>query len=162
MAVGVVLAILLLTTFSVQVTILVMISVLLVTIYTLTLQQVWGVDFNFMSAIQLSFALGVSLDYSSHIAHAYLVAQAPPTCVTDAQKRDHKARQALSKMGSSVIHGGNSTLLGFLALSQAELYSFIVVYKSWVGIICFGLLNGLILLPVLLSLFGPINFGTKV
>ena len=70
----VVVAILLLTTFSVQATILVVVSVVLVTIYTLTLQQIWGVDFNFMSAIQLNFALGVSLDYSSHIAHAFLVA----------------------------------------------------------------------------------------
>jgi len=70
----VVVAILLLTTFSVQATILVVVSVVLVTVYTVTLQQVWGVDFNFISAIQLPFALGVSLDYSSHIAHAYLVA----------------------------------------------------------------------------------------
>lgn len=73
-SIAVVIAILLLTTFSVQAMILVVVSVVLVTIYTLTLQQIWGVDFNFMSAIQLIFALGVSLDYSSHMAHAYLVA----------------------------------------------------------------------------------------
>ncbi len=59
-------------------------------------------------------------------------------------------------MGSSVLHGGFSTFLSIIVMKYSKLYSVQVFYKSWVCIIGFGMLNGLILLPVLLSLVGPI------
>lgn len=153
--------ILLLTTVSLQTTALVLISVILVALYMLAVTQVWGVEFNHMSSVTLSFALGVSLDYSSHIAHAYLVTKAPDSCLDSAQKRDYKAKKALSSMGSSVIHGGFSTFVAVIVLSQAQLYGCIVAFKCWSCIVFFGLLNGLVLLPVMLSLTGPLSFGSQ-
>ena len=62
---------------------------------------------------------------------------------------------ALRKMGSSVFHGGFSTFLAILVLAPGSTYIFIVFFRCWFGIIFFGLANGFILLPVLLSLMGP-------
>ena len=58
-------------------------------------------------------------------------------------------------MGSSVFHGGFSTFLAISVLSPAKTYIFLVFYRMWFGIILFGMTNGFLFLPVLLSLCGP-------
>jgi len=40
-------------------------------------------------------------------------------------------------------------------LSGSKSYIFVVFFKAWFGIIIFGMGNGFILLPVLLSYVGP-------
>ena len=61
-------------------------------------------------------------------------------------------------MGSSVLHGGMSTYVAILVLSQAKLYSVIIFFRVWVCIIGYGLLNGIVLLPVILSFIGPVDY----
>ena len=60
-------------------------------------------------------------------------------------------------MGSSVFHGAASTFLAILPLAAAKSYVFTVFFKMWFGIIVFGVANGFILLPVMLSFFGPLS-----
>ena len=60
-------------------------------------------------------------------------------------------------MGSSVFHGGFSTFLAISALGPSKSYIFVVFFKMWCGIIVFGMCNGFFLLPVVLSLIGPIE-----
>lgn len=60
-------------------------------------------------------------------------------------------------MGPSVFHGAFSTFLAIIVLSGSKSYIFQVFFKMWFGIIIFGVGNGFILLPVILSLFGPLN-----
>ena len=97
-------------------TILIVLNVLLVNVFMLGIISYWGVPFNFICSVHMSFAIGVAVDYSSHIAHAYLMAEAPAH-YPNWRKRNYKARKALSQMGSSVFHGGFSTLLAILVLS---------------------------------------------
>jgi len=59
-------------------------------------------------------------------------------------------------MGSSVIHGGASTFIAVMVLSMAKSYIFVVFFKMWFGIVIFGMANGFILLPTILSLIGPV------
>jgi len=58
-------------------------------------------------------------------------------------------------MGSSVFHGGFSTFLAISVLAPAKTYIFVVFYRLWFGIILFGMSNGFLFLPVVLSLVGP-------
>ena len=58
-------------------------------------------------------------------------------------------------MGSSVLHGGTSTFLAVSVLGGAKSYIFVVFFKMWFGIIIFGMANGFILLPIILSFIGP-------
>ncbi len=60
-------------------------------------------------------------------------------------------------MGSSVFHGGFSTFLAIIALANANSYIFVVFFRLWFGIIVFGMSNGFLLLPIILSYVGPLN-----
>ena len=64
-------------------------------------------------------------------------------------------------MGSSVFHGGFSTLLAVLILYFAKTYIFQVFFKTWTCMMVFGMLNGFILNPIILSYLGPVG-RTKV
>ena len=58
-------------------------------------------------------------------------------------------------MGSSVFHGGFSTMVALIVLAPSNTYIFVVFYRLWTGILSFGMANGFFLLPVMLSYFGP-------
>jgi hypothetical protein len=60
-------------------------------------------------------------------------------------------------MGSSVFHGAFSTFLAILPLAFSASYIFVVFFKMWFGIIIYGVANGFILLPVMLSFIGPLK-----
>lgn len=60
-------------------------------------------------------------------------------------------------MGSSVFHGGASTFLAVSVLGFSTSYTFEVFFKTWFGIVIFGMSNGFLLLPVILSLVGPLG-----
>ena len=138
----------------------VVLCVLLVDLYMAGFAYYLGLTMNNVVAIQLSFALGIAVDFSTHIAHTYLHIKAP-SGTTDSQKREYKAKKAISQMGSSVFHGGFSTFIAIGLLGFAKLYSFVVFFKAWMCILTFGMLNGIILLPILLSMIGPIEDDEK-
>ena len=100
-------------------------------------------------------ALGLSVDYSAHIGHSYLTSGNPSG--TRAQKRKIKTVYALSKIGPGIFHGGFSTFLAIITVSPSNFYMFIVFFKAWFGIVLFGMANGFMLLPVLLSICGPVE-----
>jgi len=157
MAVLVIIGVVLFITVSLQMTVIIVFVVILVNVYMTAVTQFWGLTINYILAVNISFSLGVALDYSSHIGHSYLSVKTPASIRSDRARREFKAKKAISQMGSSVFHGGFSTLICILVLSAAKLYSIQVFYKSWVCIISFGMLNGLVLLPVILSLVGPLE-----
>ena len=83
-------------TASLQATVLVVCIVSLVNVQMVALTQAWGLSFNLMTAINMTFALGVAIDYSSHIAHAYLSVRAPTFMRSNSERREYKARIAIS------------------------------------------------------------------
>ncbi|CEL93643.1 unnamed protein product [Vitrella brassicaformis CCMP3155] len=106
----------------------------------------WNVPLDATSMISLVLSIGFSVDYSAHLAHAFMLA--PGT-------RDERMQQALSTMGVSIANGGMSTLLATLPLAGAPAYVFRVYFKMMFMSVVFGVLHGLLFLPVLLSLIGP-------
>ena len=62
-----------LLTVNLRMTLLVLFSVLLVDLFTLAIVHFWGLTFHFVIAVNLSFALGITVDYSAHIAHTFLM-----------------------------------------------------------------------------------------
>ena len=63
---------------------------------------------------------------------------------------------ALSQVGPAVLNGGLSTLLAFILLSASESYVCLSFFKIFFLICIFGLFNGLIALPVILVVVGPV------
>ena len=149
-------------TFDVRMTLIVVTVVLLVVVYMTAICHHWGLTLNNFFAVNLTFALGIAVDYSVHIAHKYLTIKPPVSLITNKEKREYKISKAISVMGSGVFHGGFSTLLAVSVLGFANLFSFTVFFKTWSMMIIFGLLNGLIFQSVILSFFGPLDSTKNV
>ena len=62
-----------LITFNLRMTLVIVFVVLLVVIYLTATIYFWGLKLNQISGMNIIFALGISIDYSVHIAHKYLV-----------------------------------------------------------------------------------------
>lgn len=138
------------------------ICVLSVEFFLFGLLPLWDVKLNSVTVVNVVVALGLAVDYSAHIAHAYLQVTPPQKNrqgkpLTNHQKRVYKTVEALGLMGKGVFHGGFSTLLAIVVLSPSDSYIMSSSFKMWFGIVIFGVGNGFLLLPVLLALCGPLN-----
>lgn len=59
------------------------------------------------------------------------------------------------RIGSSVFNGAFSTFLAVVAMSASQTYIFRVFFRQFFLVTVIGSIHGLIVLPVLLSWFGP-------
>ena len=141
------------------VTLLVFLNVVITDIFLFGHVHYAGLTLNPLVVLNIIIAVGIAVDYSAHIAYAYLVEPVPDNSEYDTPTkiRIYKASKALRKMGSSVFHGGFSTFLAVLVLVANETYIGLVFFRLWFGIIFFGLANGFIFLPVMLSFVGPLH-----
>merc|ERR1719326_330625 len=108
--------------FNLGCTLLVMLCVVLVDVDILGLMQMWGLTIDSVSIINLVLAIGLAVDYSVHVAHAFL--QTPGT-------KQERVDKALEEMGTAVIHGAFSTFLAVLILSMSQSYIFRIFFKQF-------------------------------
>ena len=121
-------------------------NVALVLLSVVGLMVYWGVSLDSVSMVNLVLAIGLAIDYSAHVAHAFLHKQGT---------RNERAHNALKDMGVSVINGAVSTFLAVCLLGFSKSYIFVVFFKMFFLSCVIGAIHGLILLPVVLSLIGP-------
>ena len=67
-----VIVVVLFVTASLQVTLMVTISVVLVDYFIIALVYYWNLTFNSIVIVQVVVAIGLAVDYSAHIGHTYL------------------------------------------------------------------------------------------
>ncbi|XP_071455100.1 protein patched [Hetaerina americana] len=106
-----------------------------------------GVRLSAIPAVLLVIGVGLS---------ARIFLQVSLGFVTSVGGKDRRAQLALEGVLAPVAHGAITTLLGISLLAFSE-FDFIVKYFFHVlfAFILVGLLNGLVIFPVLLSLIGP-------
>ncbi|XP_018429733.1 PREDICTED: protein patched homolog 2 [Nanorana parkeri] len=106
-----------------------------------------GIKLSAIPVVILIASVGIGVEFTVHVALGFL------TAIGD---RNQRSILALEHMFAPVLDGAISTLLGVLMLAGSE-FDFILRYFFAVLTILtiLGLLNGLVLLPVLLSLIGP-------
>jgi len=105
-----------------------------------------GIHVNAVSYISLVMSIGLLVDFIMHVLLRFY------ECPGD---RHQKTVETLKTMGSSVLIGGVSTFLGTLPLAFSTSTIFYTIFIAFVGLVTLGIGHGLILLPVLLSIFGP-------
>jgi len=161
-----VLVVMLIVTANFPVTLFILLCISLVDFFLLGLLWYWDVTLNSITVVNNVIAIGLAVDYSAHIGHAFLMVDPPNVDeagreLTNHEKRVYKARGALASMGASVFHGAFSTFLAIVVLGPSQSYIFKSFFKMWFGIIIFGVAHGFLLLPVLLALCGPLNAAAK-
>uniref|UniRef100_A0A3B4APE6 SSD domain-containing protein n=1 Tax=Periophthalmus magnuspinnatus TaxID=409849 RepID=A0A3B4APE6_9GOBI len=106
-----------------------------------------GIKLSAIPVVILIASVGIGVEFTVHIALGFLTAIG---------NRNKRSAVALEHMFAPVVDGAISTLLGVLMLAGSE-FDFIMRYFFAVLALLtvLGMLNGLVLLPVLLSLMGP-------
>uniref|UniRef100_A0A669PDD7 Patched 2 n=1 Tax=Phasianus colchicus TaxID=9054 RepID=A0A669PDD7_PHACC len=106
-----------------------------------------GIKLSAIPVVILIASVGIGVEFTVHVALGFLTAVG---------SRNVRSAAALEHTFAPVMDGAVSTLLGVLMLASSE-FDFIMRYFFAVLTILtlLGLLNGLVLLPVLLSVIGP-------
>ncbi|VBB29733.1 unnamed protein product [Acanthocheilonema viteae] len=125
----------------------ILIVLLLMTIELTGFLGLAGIKLNPISAVTVITAVGIGVEFTAHVVLAFL---------TSLGSRNDRMAKCIDRVFVPVIHGAFSTLLGIIMLAFSE-FEFVVKYFFVVmsALIFIGIINGLALLPVLLSLIGP-------
>lgn len=97
----------------------------------------------------MSMSIGLLVDYIMHVLIRYY--EVPAT------SRDEKVKQTLRTIGVPVLIGSLSTFLGALPLAFGGSEVMKTVFVSFFAMVTLGCAHGLILLPVVLSIIGPVE-----
>jgi len=109
-----------------------------------------GIAIDSVSVINIVLAVGLSIDYSAHVGHCFML--------KGGDDRNNRALEALADIGAAVLSGAMSTFLAVVVLLFSKSYVFSILSKQFALTVGLGVLHGLVLLPVLLSLLGPKAF----
>jgi multidrug efflux pump subunit AcrB len=111
-----------------------------------------GIVIDSVSVINIVLAVGLSVDYSAHVGHCFMVKGG-----TDKNKR---VTETLADIGAAVLNGALSTFLAVVVLLFSSSYVFNVLSKQFALTVGLGLLHGLWALPVMLATMGPKPFSS--
>uniref|UniRef100_A0A2K5PI34 NPC1 like intracellular cholesterol transporter 1 n=1 Tax=Cebus imitator TaxID=2715852 RepID=A0A2K5PI34_CEBIM len=126
-----------------------LLSIVMILVDTVGFMALWGISYNAVSLINLVSAVGMSVEFVSHITRSFAVSTKPT--------RLERAKEATISMGSAVFAGVAMTNLPgilVLGLAKAQLIQ-IFFFRLNLLITLLGLLHGLVFLPVILSYLGP-------
>ncbi|CAN9513446.1 unnamed protein product [Ophioblennius macclurei] len=126
-----------------------LITIIMITVDTVGVMTLWSIDYNAVALINLVAAVGISVEFVSHITRAFALS----TKFTHVER----AKEAAANMGSAVFAGVAMTNLPgilVLAFAKAQLIQ-IFFFRLNLVITLLGMAHGLVFLPVLLSYFGP-------
>ena len=122
-----------------------------------------GLKLNAFSLVNLCLAVGMTVEFTGHIVREFLVSK-PDDDKKDGYlaSRDSRVQKALESLGTPVLHGIVTSLITtlFLALSNTafirQYYFFMFFFMLVIASI-----NGLVFLPVMLTLFGDEALETE-
>ena len=108
----------------------------------------YPIEWNAISVVNFVTTLGFGVEFCNHIGMNFMRQQGT---------KEQRAKKALSEMGSSVLVGITLTkFVGVVVLAFAKSTLFKLYYfRMYLFIIILGAINGMMLLPTLLSLIGP-------
>ena len=107
----------------------------------------WDVKLEFISMINLIMCIGFSVNFSAHISYHYTI--------SSEKTGDARAIDSIGHLGTPIVQGAVSTILGVLILIFSDSYIFRTFFKIVFLVMVLGFLHAMFVLPVILSVFGP-------
>lgn len=104
-----------------QMCFLIFICVVLTMVNVMGFMQKWGLTIDLVTCIGLQLALGLCVDYASHIGHTFLT-------ISEGTNSE-RALKSVTSIGSAVLSGGISTLIGIAMLAFSDAYSFQTFFR---------------------------------
>ncbi|XP_024861904.1 NPC1-like intracellular cholesterol transporter 1 isoform X2 [Kryptolebias marmoratus] len=126
-----------------------LLTIIMITVDTVGVMTLWSIDYNAVALINLVTAVGISVEFVSHMTRSFALSIKPGHV--------ERAMEATATMGSAVFAGVAMTNLPgilVLAFAKAQLIQ-IFFFRLNLVITLLGMAHGLVFLPVLLSYFGP-------
>ena len=108
-----------------------------------------GMYINAVTYICLVISIGLMVDFIVHVLLRYYESKE--------KSREAKVIDTLETMGASILVGGLSTALGVLPMALSTSNIMGTVFVSFFAMISIGVLHGLVFLPVVLSICGPVS-----
>jgi predicted RND superfamily exporter protein len=105
----------------------------------------WGVTISGVSSIYVLICVGLAVDYAAHIAHMFKESSGTA---------GERAVAALERIGPCTFNAIFSTFLAVVVVGFSNSYIFRVFFKVLFLVTVLAGGHGMVLLPVLLSLFG--------
>lgn len=124
-------------------------TVIMIYADVLGVMHLCGLTINPVTYISLIMSIGLMVDYVFHIVLRYFESQE--------LTRKGKVVDVLSTMGVSILIGGISTILGSVPLSFSQSEIFFSVFIVFFSFVVLSLAHGLLFVPVVLSLCGPVG-----
>lgn len=107
--------------------------------------SLWSVHLDFISMVTIIMSIGQSVDFSAHIAYHFAKEKR--------MNAEQRVRESLYVLGTPIVQSAFSTWLGIVLIVIVENYTFHSFVKTSSLIILFGMLHGLVVLPVFLVVF---------
>merc|ERR1719223_1792732 len=152
LALAAVAVIVLLTVASPLTTLIITVNVSFCIIEILGFMHALGIAIDSVSVINIVLAVGLSIDYSAHVGHCFMT--------KGGNDKNKRALESLADIGSAVLSGPLTTFLAVVVLLFSSSYVFATLSIQFALTVGLGATHGLILLPVLLSIFGPKPFAS--
>lgn len=131
----------------------------------------WSISLNAVSLVNLIICLGLAVEFSIHIARAYLTSKRDDEEEDDLfdsfmnsgdvflqDSKTASTYKALCQVGGSVLGGITITkFIGItvLAFTRSKIFE-VYYFRMWLALVVIAATHSLVLLPILLSMFGEI------
>ncbi|XP_031550501.1 protein patched homolog 1-like [Actinia tenebrosa] len=125
----------------------IVLALTLITVQVFGFMGLTGIKLSAVPAVTLILSVGVGVEFTVHMCLAFLSATG---------EKNIRMQKAIEQVFSPVLDGAVSTFLGVVMLAGSD-FDFIVRYFFHLlcALIVIGVTNGLVLLPVFLSMAGP-------